>query len=96
MSREHQDEFVVCSCDEDQRGSLISKLKSCGAVNPEEGVCMIIKTSLLVLLFNIIDSIVKQFEFTNAKYCVVKFSVGREVGLTIKVLKAFSVSQLTC
>ena len=89
----------MCSCAEDQRESLISKLKSCGAVNPEEGVCMVIKTSILILLYTIIiiiDSVVKQFKFANAKYCVVKFSVGREIGLTIKVLKAFSVSQLTC
>ena len=38
LAREHQDEFVECSCAKDQRESLISKLKSYGATNAEEGV----------------------------------------------------------
>lgn len=35
MSQEHQMEFVECSCAEDQRDSLIEKLKSYGAVKAE-------------------------------------------------------------
>jgi hypothetical protein len=38
LFREHQDEFIECSCTKDQRKSLISKLKTYGAMNAEEGV----------------------------------------------------------
>ena len=36
--------------------------------------------------------IVQQIKFIDANYCIVKFSVVREVGSIIKVLKAFPVS----
>ena len=41
LSQEYQDEFVECICAKDQRESLISKLKSCGVTNADEGVCII-------------------------------------------------------
>jgi hypothetical protein len=38
LAQEHQEEFIECSCAEDQREYMISKLKSYGAKNAEEGV----------------------------------------------------------
>ena len=94
MSREHQDEFVECSCTKDQRESLINKLKSYGATNAEEGVYN--NTQMIMYSYAIISIIiVKQVKFVDANYCVVKFSVVREVGSIVDVLKAFPVSQLS-
>ena len=46
MSPEHQDEFVECSCPENQRQLLIDKLKSNGAVkakllSEKEGIILL-------------------------------------------------------
>ena len=121
MAREHQDEFVECSCAKDQRESLISKLKSYGATNAEEGVyynndaiISLVPRPLPHFLRVILKmwewpvdeasyndknaqypshvSVVKLVNPVDANYCVVKFSVVREVGSIVKVLKAFSVS----
>jgi hypothetical protein len=49
----------------------------------------------LVTIILLLLSVVKQVKVVDPNYCVVKFSVGREVGSIVNVLKAFSVSQLT-
>ena len=95
MAREHQDEFVECSCAKDQRESLIGKLKSYGATNAEEGVYYnnnndAAMTKIHNIPLNV--SVVKHVKPVDPNYCVVKFSVVREVGSIVKVLKAFSVS----
>jgi hypothetical protein len=92
LAREHQDEFVECSCTEDQIEPLISKLKSYGATNAEEGVCSYNNNYKHTI--PLIISVVKHVKFADANYCVVKFSIVRDVGLIVKVLKAFPVSQL--
>ena len=95
MSREHQDEFVECSCPENQRQSLIDKLKSRGAENvnflsEKEG-----NNYVLLLIIDCVHIFIveqgKMFH-DDVNYCVVKFSIGPEAGAIVKALKAFRVS----
>lgn len=74
LSREHQDEYVECSCTKDKRAELVKTLQSHGAM----------KVKVLTK-----DEAPPREILDDPNYCVIKFSVGPKIGAIVEALESF-------